>query len=679
MAVAVAAAGVGRGRKRKAEPLDADSGVGHINKRKESIVQSRAEDVECGQHADGDSSPLSVPLIKRHEAEAIASKQRLTHVPALLAHLERELHSSSASSASLHTSTAAYQSLYRILEHYAEAGELPLVSRPNGSSASLAGQLRAWLHSQYERYVACSLSLIAHSHTPLQLSALHALMALVRLSAQSVQPDAATSLLTGGIYPSLVSAVLDSPQYSALHETLTCQYLLAHLDLRLFALRAIKAKCALLARHSDRSTSCSSDTPLHNTLTLLLDLSQPDSADSAPSSSFTNARVSSSALAPSLSGAYMAFLSLSHTPYTYKLILEHLDSHILPNVANPLLLADFLTDSYHIGGIVSLLSLASLFRLMSQHNLDYPHFYHKLYSLCTPALSRSRHRTKLFVLLSKFLSSAYLPSSLVAAFCKRLARLAIVGGCGVDGTVELMRLVWGLLRRNRSVKGLLWGAQEAEKEKEANMESLTDFLLNRQAQLAVDSEKSKQTATESAKGARGADDDIFDDNLSDGDEQEANTNTANAATGPIDPLTVIQSSALSRASAVTATATGTSTPTAATTAAPSPPFSSDPFSPLTDDPAACAASASILWELRSLSHHYAPAVRALAALFYAANAPKGELDAVGVGRVGESEGYEGMIRREIERRKNQKVAVNYRKRATLFEVGDIVSSNFTWA
>ena len=696
MAVVSAGSAASKGTKRKAAPhLLANTTPARLSKRTVSKTTTAAElesvaatEEKRKESAEAEADPgdiLSLPLIRRLEKDAIASRQHINHITVLLAHVEQhqqqqQLESaSSPSSASLHSTTAAYQSLYRILEHYAEAGELSLVSGSAGSSASLTGQLRHWLQSQYNRYVACSLSLLEQPYGPLQLSALHALMALVRLPTAAVSADTAASLLTAGIFASVVNATLSSPHYAAIHETLTAQYLSPYIDLRLFALRAIKASVKEAALHNSRvatsdklrdhsavSVPSFPDTTLHNSLTMLLELSKPDTA--APSSSFTNATVSSSAFGSTLSATYLAFLSLPHTPATYKRILEHLDSHIVPNVVNPLLLADFLTDSYHIGGIVSLLALASLFHLIAKYNLDYPHFYHKLYTLCTPALTLSKHRSRFIVLLSRFLSSAYLPSSLVAAFCKRLARLAMVGGGGVDSSVELMRLVWGLVRRNPGVSGMVWGQREVQREKEGRMESLTDFLVKRQTELAENGDKRKESSAETDKEGRSAAlDDMFDDSLSDDEYELATTAAAGkGGSGRTDPLTAIQSSSLSSAS-----------PAASTASSPATSFTEDPFLALLDDPAACNATASTLWELRTLTQHYAPAVRSLASLFYATNAPKGELDAVSVGKVGESEGYNGMMRKEMERRKNQKVAATFGKRATLFEQGDIVSSNFT--
>lgn len=99
--------------------------------------------------------------------------------------------------------------------------------------------------------------------------------------------------------------------------------------------------------------------------------------------------------------------------------------NIEPWFNRPELLMDFLTDSYNVGGATSLLALSGLFYLIQEKNLDYPQFYAKLYSLLDSELLHSKHRSRFFRLLNTFLSSTHLPSTLVASFIKRLARLAL--------------------------------------------------------------------------------------------------------------------------------------------------------------------------------------------------------------------------------------------------------------
>lgn len=58
--------------------------------------------------------------------------------------------------------------------------------------------------------------------------------------------------------------------------------------------------------------------------------------------------------------------------------------------------SDFLTRSYDIGGVISIMALSSLFILMTQHGLEYPNFYEKLYALLVPAIFMAKHRAKFF-------------------------------------------------------------------------------------------------------------------------------------------------------------------------------------------------------------------------------------------------------------------------------------------
>lgn len=77
------------------------------------------------------------------------------------------------------------------------------------------------------------------------------------------------------------------------------------------------------------------------------------------------------------------------------------------SAVSPLRLADFLTDSYRIGGVISLLSLNGLFLLMQDYNLEYPEFYPRLYALLQPQVFHAKYRQRFFRLLDLFLSSRF--------------------------------------------------------------------------------------------------------------------------------------------------------------------------------------------------------------------------------------------------------------------------------
>lgn len=123
-----------------------------------------------------------------------------------------------------------------------------------------------------------------------------------------------------------------------------------------------------------------------------------------------------------------AWLNLLNRGLSKNLIKNSLfiiHSLIIPNVASPCLLSDFLSSAYDQGGGLSVLSLHGLFVLMTEHNLEYPDFYTKLYSLVNPQVLAAKYAPRFFHLLNIFLASTHLPAYLAAAFIKRLSRLML--------------------------------------------------------------------------------------------------------------------------------------------------------------------------------------------------------------------------------------------------------------
>lgn len=115
-----------------------------------------------------------------------------------------------------------------------------------------------------------------------------------------------------------------------------------------------------------------------------------------------------------------------HTTATHKQLLIVLLERVLPHLEKPLLMTDFLMDSLDVGGPISLLALQGMFTMIQVHNIDYQNIYAKLYSMFEPEIFHTKFKARLFYLSDLFLSSSHLPESLVAAFAKRLARLALV-------------------------------------------------------------------------------------------------------------------------------------------------------------------------------------------------------------------------------------------------------------
>ena len=123
--------------------------------------------------------------------------------------------------------------------------------------------------------------------------------------------------------------------------------------------------------------------------------------------------------------AWLAILRHDLNKQQRKTILGLMSYRIAPWFLKVELLMDFLTDSFNQGGATSLMALSGLFYLIREKNLDYPQFYHRLYSLLDADVLHSKHRSRFFRLLDTFLFSTHLPAALIASFLKRLARLSL--------------------------------------------------------------------------------------------------------------------------------------------------------------------------------------------------------------------------------------------------------------
>ncbi|XP_043571184.1 nucleolar complex protein 4 homolog [Chiloscyllium plagiosum] len=150
---------------------------------------------------------------------------------------------------------------------------------------------------------------------------------------------------------------------------------------------------------------------------------------------------------------WLAFLRQKLSTNLYKKVLVILHESILPHMSKPTLMIDFLTAAYDIGGAISLLALNGLFYLIHHHNLEYPDFYKKLYSLLDPSVLHVKYRARFFHLLNVFLSSSHLPAYLVAAFSKRLSRLALTSP--PQALLMLIPFICNLIRRHPSCKLLI--------------------------------------------------------------------------------------------------------------------------------------------------------------------------------------------------------------------------------
>lgn len=150
---------------------------------------------------------------------------------------------------------------------------------------------------------------------------------------------------------------------------------------------------------------------------------------------------------------------------THDLLLR-LHIQILPHLSTPNMLLDWLVAALEAGGATSLLALNALYTLIAYHNLDYPAFYTKLYSLLggatrtpdgkekvTTSVLHMRYRARFLRLLDTFLASPLLPATMVASFIKRLSRLTL--RAPPAAVVSVIPLVWTLLKRHQKCMVLI--------------------------------------------------------------------------------------------------------------------------------------------------------------------------------------------------------------------------------
>ncbi|KAJ7529397.1 hypothetical protein O6H91_15G047800 [Diphasiastrum complanatum] len=135
------------------------------------------------------------------------------------------------------------------------------------------------------------------------------------------------------------------------------------------------------------------------------------------------------------------------------MVLSQLHKFIIPNLSSPILLSDFLTKSYNLGGLISVMALNGLFILISKYGLEYPDFYNKLYALLEPSIFVAKHRARFFELLDTCLKSSHLPAYLAAAFAKKLGRIALFAPPA--GGLVAVAIIHNLLRRHPSINCLV--------------------------------------------------------------------------------------------------------------------------------------------------------------------------------------------------------------------------------
>ncbi|KAG2381773.1 hypothetical protein C9374_006157 [Naegleria lovaniensis] len=141
------------------------------------------------------------------------------------------------------------------------------------------------------------------------------------------------------------------------------------------------------------------------------------------------------------------------TKSIYETILRKMSEEIIPQFEDPFLLNDFISNSFDQGGLVALLSVKSLFILISEYNLVYDQFYQKLYSIIDLNLFTMDDREEFFELFDTFMKSTHLPEYIVAAFVKKFARISLFAPA--YACTYILAVIYNLVSRHPQISFLV--------------------------------------------------------------------------------------------------------------------------------------------------------------------------------------------------------------------------------
>ncbi|KAL8939721.1 MAG: hypothetical protein Q9216_003199 [Gyalolechia sp. 2 TL-2023] len=301
-----------------------------------------------------------------------------------------------------------------------------------------------WLRRQFEVYRSILLDLLASDDPTMQSTALTLLMRLLKEEAESLglRPE---KVWRDGAFPSIVLGIANSASSREAREEFVGKYMQPYDDVRYYGFACL----------SDICNGSPSQEVLDNVISLLnslaYDVGKEQGTDRLYIAKSDQSRSSISLHITQQKQAQELWLKILKNDLTRpqrKTILGMMTLQIAPWFTRLELLLDFLTDSFNAGGSMSLAALSGLFHLMQEKNLDFPQFYPKLYSLLSPDILHSKHRSRFFRLLDTFLSSTHLPVALVASFIKRLSRLAL--SAPPSGIVVVVPWIYNLLRNHPS-------------------------------------------------------------------------------------------------------------------------------------------------------------------------------------------------------------------------------------
>ncbi|KAJ2161253.1 Maturation and nuclear export of 40S ribosomal subunits interacting protein [Coemansia sp. RSA 552] len=367
----------------------------------------------------------------------------------------------------------AANSLGRIYMGLWTKGLLRRSKQPQESAA--AAKVGEWLRTNYKMFTDLLRKMLGSKEAPLQVTALRLLLQTMAKEGEAMTKAAGSYMFPNDSYLPTIEAVLGSSATSDhLLRIFADSYLNSYDDLRMYFYRDV-AKLAspdydpFSSNATKRKAQSDTDTAVsavfvQNAFSILNQIRVMPKTEAEDIKSFWVAMPKNhkgnepSVLTPpahrrAFSEAWLALMRQSLTADVYKQILLTMHKRIIPHMTDPKALMDFLSISYNSGGSISLLALNGLFTLITDHNLNYPQFYEKLYALFDRNLFHVKYRARFFRLLDIFLGSSHLPAYLIAAFIKRMARLAL--SAPPSGVVVAIPMIYNLLKSHPSCMVLI--------------------------------------------------------------------------------------------------------------------------------------------------------------------------------------------------------------------------------
>ncbi|KAF9357905.1 hypothetical protein BGX34_009146 [Mortierella sp. NVP85] len=449
----------------------------------------------------------TVDQIRLLERQVAESKANLNNIVTLLQHCESD------SPKVIH---AAIHALFRVFSPMLSRGELqkPKKASPEDKKATVT----IWLRDNYIKYLNRTCEILNMPEAGLQIPALKILMDLLKLESAHLTTLSGSHHFANDLYNRVIDALLNCTNMSQpLLNEFTEKYFGFYDDLRFYFLKNAAAIInTALGTQTKKDTKAPQNKKQKTTnsappekLTLLLENSfaimetlksmpteakeidefwtgHPDPSGkkgyTGESFGFSDSEedetvedlTKDTSKAPIkahplltlhnhqriFSDCWIAILKLPFTAEIYKKTLLIIHKRIIPHLPQPTVLMDFLTDSYNAGGPISLLALKGLFILITEHNLDYPDFFQKLYKLFDRNLMHVKYRARFFSQVDIFLSSPLLPAQLVAAFIKRMARLGL--SSPPASIVIIIPFIYNLLKRHPTCMQMIHAKADSE-------------------------------------------------------------------------------------------------------------------------------------------------------------------------------------------------------------------------